>query len=112
MTSLRSAGDWSAGLMAPASDAKLSAALAVMAVGVAARDLGKEATDLQHAAYVQAMRAYPADVALAAIRDWSGKFWPTLSELHEACTRLQRDRTDILAALRYEQARLAREGSQ
>ncbi len=112
LTSLRSAAEWWCEVVTPAPDEMLSAALVELGYRVASRPISDDGADLQHAVYVAGMRAYPADVALAAIRSYSGTFWPALSELQAAADRMRSERSDILAALRYEQARLAREGSQ
>jgi hypothetical protein len=99
-------------MVTPAPDEMLSAALVELGYRVASRSIIDDGADLQHSVYVAGMRAYPADVALASIRGYSGTFWPALSELQAAADRMRSERSDILAALRYEQAKLAREGSQ
>jgi hypothetical protein len=52
---------------------------------------------LRLAALAQELRAFPADIVTAALRDWARRerWWPTLSELRDACQRAMRVRKSL-----------------
>lgn len=73
-------------MCAPASNDELTFALGWLASVTAGDKLrSPEMMQVSARALVQAMREYPADAALGAIRDWpkteNGKWWPTENEL-------------------------------
>lgn len=73
--------------MVPASMQTLAAELARLAVVTAQRASTDADMTLRAAAYIEAMRGYPADIALTVIRK-RRHWWPSLFELQEEADKL------------------------
>lgn len=89
-----------AALFEPAPREAIAEALAVVSVLTATNREGA-AADLTLSAYCAKLSAYPADVAMTALRTWAdhNKFFPTWAELRQACEQLVWWRRELMAAL-------------
>jgi hypothetical protein len=87
-------------LMTPAPGREIEGWLAELSVIVARRASEPMDEALRLEAYASRLRAYPADVAKAAILGKRWQFWPTWAELAGECDRLSAPRRHMLAELR------------
>lgn len=92
-------------MLKPATDSQLRAALATLSVRVSRSPGSADAADLQIAVYVRSLKAYPFDIALAALEHWperdakEAKFWPSWAELQEQLDEAFAFRRALLPAL-------------
>ncbi len=89
----------------PAELSELLKALAVLAAATARQEHAEHGVIVEATrAYAEALGRFPADIALAAVRDWpgtpSGKWWPTLHDLIAMCHAKNADRVAAQDALR------------
>lgn len=77
----------------------------LLKVSCKARGEGDEMTAAQLKVYADSLSRYPADVARAAVMKWieTERFFPALSEIHDACKRelMGRDRIEQAIRRRY-----------
>ncbi|HKL70864.1 hypothetical protein, partial [Salibaculum sp.] len=87
--------------MAPATEDETTAdlvRLSLMTKG-AARD--EDLAELQLAAYLENLRAYPGDLVREVLRGWRGTFWPSWGELADELDKATAPRRVWLNALRW-----------
>jgi hypothetical protein len=85
--------------LTPAPQREIEAWLAELSVIVVRRAQGEFDEALRLEAYAGRLRAFPADVARAAVLGRSWQFWPSWAELEAECNRLASPRRAMLAAL-------------
>lgn len=83
----------------PAAPETIAKEFAVLRVSTASRERDEIDRKLQAEVYCQELMRYPADIAVAAMRQkW--KWFPTLVEITDVADELMMDRRTIRAALR------------
>lgn len=70
-------------LMAPAADGDIRLWLVELSTITARRSEGVEDAALTLTAYTSRLNQYPGDIVRQTLKDWSGKWFPTWSELKE-----------------------------
>lgn len=88
-----------ASLMTPPEARDVEAWLAELSVIVAKRRDDEFTEGLRLEAYASRLRRYPIDVVKSVVLSRTWKFWPSWSELEQACEQLTAPRRAMLAAL-------------
>lgn len=85
----------------PAGPSAALLATARLRVGTRQRPMAREDETLQLALYGEKLARYPADAVAAACEAWleASPFWPSVSEILQACERAMQPRRELVLAL-------------
>lgn len=94
----------------PAARSELARWLSVLAEEAAMRVQQETNSDLRMETFVSRLSAYPRDVAIFVIQDWTNpkhgddsKFWPDWSTMQSRCDALSEHRRALLPALQFQE---------
>lgn len=92
------AADYAEGLMAPASDARLLDRIARLAVKCGKRKDDDRSADFTLEVYLEDLRTYPADIAVAVLTYWPdvSKWWPDWKDLCALLEELMVERRRVV----------------